>query len=177
MTHTRYDTAEVAEFCREAHADGQSVTAALTVRYGIPTNKASALLKLVRSHGHPLPHFKRGPDATGRRRLDEVAQVALDAHRAGGSMSVALCKHFNTTPDSARSLMSRARKAGHLIPYAPSAPTGHVKPAGDREPSMALSCVCGECFPLDVSQLARHTVQAHRRGPTVAERTPRKVAA
>ena len=95
-------------------------------------------------------------------------------------MSIAVGNRYKLATRSATRLISQARAAGHEIGYDGNRPLGYlvearVSPPGDA--SMRLACTCGECFPLDVPALTRHTVQAHRRGPTVAERTPHKVAA
>ena len=111
---------------------------------------------------------------------DELVAICEWAHRTGRNMPDEVAEHFGIDIAQARNVVKARRRDGAPIPYVyvPKVPEPiRLTPPAMRLKDVVLSCVCGECFPLDVSQLARHTVQAHRRGPTVAERTPRKVAA
>ena len=180
MTRPRYDMTELAAVVAKALQVGIPASNAVATHYRIRQATAQRLITAARSRGVDIPRLTRGPAPGSGRSLAEVAIIARKALADGVSTSIAVGNRYKLAPRSATRLISQARAAGHEIGYDTNKPLGwlveaRVSPPGAAD--MALSCVCGECFPLDVPALTRHTVQAHRRGPSVAERTPRKVAA
>ena len=109
----------------------------------------------------------------------ELVAVCDWALRVGRPMPEEVAAHFKITVKQARDLVKSRRQHGAAIPYvfAPKPRTEPLMPAKMPMAAGMLACECGECFPLDVLELARHTLATHRRVPTRTERTPRKVAA
>ena len=180
MSRTRYDYTELAAVVHKALADRVPASTAVAYHFRMGKPAAQRLISAARASGADIPRLMRGPEAGYGRDMGEVAETARQALADGVPMSVRVGNRYGMAIRSATRLISAARAAGHEIGYDTNKALGYLaetRISPTAAPDVALSCGCGECFPLDVAQLTRHTVQAHRRGPTVAERTPRKVAA
>ena len=107
----------------------------------------------------------------------EVAEVALWAHRNGRPLHAAVAAHFEIRPEHAKTLIRSARKRGHPIPFVKAEHMGRAIP---RRPIVDASLACTSCgwsCELDARAMEAHTVTAHRRHSTTAERTPQERAA
>ncbi len=65
-------------------------------------------------------HWKYGdPDQVTHRvtDLEQVARIAIEAHRAGDSMKLAVAAELGIKDSTAGRYISRARRSGHPIPY------------------------------------------------------------
>lgn len=113
---------------------------------------------------------------TARKRYpaEDLAETAELCNEVHGSQphARAVADRFGMSIKNARHQITAARYAGHDIP-ADSPKWRHIHPV------FKLVCDCGHPIPVDdgIVGLQRHTLAAHGRNPSRAERTPREMVA
>mgnify|MGYP001240434085 FL=1 len=154
-----WDKDEAFKLCVDAHSKGESMAAALAVRYRISPSNARSRVSRLRAYGYRVPSQL---GYYGQRPLSPCGSAgAVVRHRAAGE-SCAVCT-------AAYTAAKRVYRENARLRQAETAP-----PAGVLRPQFVvpLRCDCGWCCG-SIPELIEHTLTVHGRAPTKDERTPR----
>lgn len=186
----RYDYTEVAALAAEAIRTGQRMNVALAAHYGITHRAATEAISQARKAGHPIPsqrgwtqfgppgirkpggHYPCG--TTSAYRMGCRCTECRAAHRES-AVARRMARHRNNLRPIAQRERWKEQKQAQRAEFAEirqAITTWAPKPGRP----VLLACDCGhETDSIDA--LTRHTLTAHRRPPTRAERTPRTESA